>query len=445
MITTISKNIRTLVKVLTAMMIAMMTTSLTAKEIYLPAKIWNVPENNDFSQDTSEFSYKRMRQTDNIAIFWSKKFGDDPMANPVEKERFNVDEILTEGERIYKYYVNDLKFVEKGKTIMDKYKCLIFIINSKDNTAFGGGDEDKVGIFWAPPARMSKGPFGALAHELGHSFQYLLDADKGLYNPESAKGVGSYSFVEMTSQYMLWQVYPEWITFENYHLVDFMKQTHLAFLHESNMYHSPFVMEYWSSLHGVDIVSKIWRYIKKGEDPVMAYKRLTSIEQNIFNDEIFDAARRFITWDIKRIEKVSQKYANQHYTKLDTLEDGWFRISKEKCPQNYGYNGIRLALPVKGNTVKMQFEGLAGVEGYNAVNVDSAGWRYGFVAVKPDGSRVYSPVYSKPIAKVSFKIPEDTQYLWLVVSGAPKEHWIKKHGEKEEQWPYRFKGCNPYK
>ena len=259
------------------------TTKPVGKQLYVPSKVWNVPENNDFKNESSEYCFRRMKESDNIAVFWAKKYGYNPLVNTDLTLRFSPENILNEGERIYKYYVNDLKFVEKGNSITDKYKCLIFIIDSKDGTAFGGGEENKVGIFWAPPGRMSKDPFGALAHELGHSFQYLLSADKAKGDTLSGRGSGSYSFVEITSQYMLWQVYPEWMTFENYHLVDFMKQTHYAFLHEINMYHSPYVLEYWSNKHGVDFVGKMWREGKDGEDPVITYKRLTSIDQAQFN------------------------------------------------------------------------------------------------------------------------------------------------------------------
>ena len=413
------------------------------KQLYIPSKVWNVPENNDFANEASEFCFKRMKESENIAVFWAKKFGNDPTANPDLSLQFNPEKILAEGERIYEYYVNDLKFVEKGNSITDKYKCLIFIIDSKEGTAFGGGEENKVGIFWAPPERMSKAPFGALAHELGHSFQYLLSADKAKGETTSeGGGGGSYSFVEMTSQYMLWQVYPEWMTFENYHLVDFMKQTHLAFLHEENMYHSPYVLEYWSDKHGLDFIGKMWRESKEGEDPVMTYKRLTTISQEKFNDEIFDAARRFITWDMKRIEQVAKKYANQHYTILDSIGGGWFQISESKCPQNYGYNAIKLIVPEAGTTVTLNFKGIAGAEGYRAIKIGKAGWRYGFLAVKDDGSRDYGSVYSDPNAEAQFIVPANTRFLWLVVSGAPTEHWphdIDGDVKNDEQWPYQIK------
>ena len=154
-------------------------------------------------------------------------------------------------------------------------------------------------------------PFGTLAHELGHSFQYIsgIDAGAGPRGP----------IMEMSAQYMLWQVYPEWMTFENYHLVDFMKQTNYAFLHPVNMYHSPYVLEYWSEKHGKDFFGKLCHSTQKGEDPVATYKRLNNLSQDQFNDEIFDASRRFITWDLKRVEKVAHQYANQHHTKLNEV------------------------------------------------------------------------------------------------------------------------------
>lgn len=406
------------------------------KELYIPEDVRNQP--GSLESDTGEYSLKRMKQTENLAIFWAKKFGSNPMANPDSMLRFDVDYILKEGERIYQYYINDLKFLVKGHSISDKYKCLIFIVDSKDATAYGGGNDDKVGVFWAPPVRMRKAPFGALAHEMGHSFQYLLGIDNANNNRKG--GGGGYGLAEMTSQYMLWQVYPEWLTFENYHLVDYMKQTNLTFMHPKNMYHSPHVLEYWANKHGIDIVSKIWQEGQAGEDAVVTYKRLTSIDQSTFNDEIFDAARRFITWDLKRIEEVAKPYRNQHFTKLDSIGNGWYRISESKCPQNYGYNGIKLLVPSKAKVIKLKFQGLAGAVGFNAVKVEKAGWRYGFLAVKADGSRVYGKVYSDSIGNATFRVPKKTMYLWLVVSGAPTEHWVKGRGDaKEEQWPYQIK------
>jgi hypothetical protein len=245
----------------------------------------------------------------------------------------------------------------------------------------------------------------------------------------------------------LWQVYPEWMTFENYHLVDFMKKTHYAFLHPANMYHSPYVLEYWSNKHGIEFFGKLSRSTQEGEDPVMTYKRITGQNQDQFNEEMFDACRRFVTWDMKRIEQVAKPYANQHKTVLDAGAAGWYRVAASNCPQNYGYNAIRLAVPEQGKKISVHFKGIAGAAGFNNVKTDKAGWRYGFVAHKKDGSRVYSKVFRDATGQASFKVPKNTAHLWLVVMGAPTEHWPVVSGrqnannanQQEEQWPYEFK------
>ena len=408
------------------------------KELYLPSKVYRIADNNDYSSNESDYSFKRMVEGDDIAMFWHKEFGDDPTTNPNEKKRFNPKEAIKEMERFYDYYVNNLKLVQKGNSMTDKYKMVLYVLSGEGGTAFGGGTENKVGMLWTPPARLSKMPYGTLAHELGHSFQYIMRADYGT----GPRG----SISEMSAQYLLWQVYPEWMTFENYHLVDFMKNTHYAFLHPVNMYHSPYVFEYWSNKHGIEFFGTLSRSTQEGEDPVMTYKRITKLNQEQFNDEMFDACRRFITWDMKRIEQVASPYANQHTTTLNAVGDGLYRIAKANCPQNYGYNGIKLQVPKAGTKVELSFKGLAGKEGFNAVKTDKAGWRYGFVASKKGGDRVYSDSYKDLNGTVKFKVPKNTEYLWLVVMGAPTEHWPVAAGRQrtegsappEEQWPYEI-------
>lgn len=413
-------------------------TDTAEKELYLPDSIWMVPNNNDFENPESQYSYTRMIQSDNIVLFWDKEYGNDPTSNSIENKRFNPEEALQECERFYNYYVKDLKIVEKGKSLTDKYKLLMFVFGGDEGTAYGGGEEDKVGILWTNASRITAKPYGALAHEMAHCFQYISSADNGT-GPEGP-------IMEMSAQYMLWQVYPQWMTFENYHLEAFMKGTHFAFLHPANMYHSPYVLEYWSNKHGIEFYGELCRATQKGEDPVATYKRINALTQEQFNDEIFDASRRFITWDMKRIEDVAQQYANQHFCKMNKTSEGWYRIASSNCPQNYGYNGIPLNVPTEGTKLEVQFKGIAGAEGYNAVKTDKAGWRYGFLASLKDGSRVYSDMFIDANGTATFTVPNNTEYLWMVVSGAPTEHWPivfnwgpKNEDELDEQWPYQIK------
>lgn len=407
------------------------------KELFIPDNAWGIPEGNDYKDENSLFNYKHMASTPNIAVLWQKSFGLDPSKNPDSTKRFDVNEFLKEGERFYSCYTDVFKFVEKGKSLSDIYKLVIFVIDDDDQTAYGGGADNKIGAAWFRPARMKNDPYCTLAHEMVHSFQYLLSCDNGGDGYNRAVG----PMIEMSAQWLLWQVYPKWQTYENYHLNAFMEKTHFAFLHHTNMYHSPYVLEYWSTKHGSDIVAKIHREIKDDEDPVMAYKRITNTNQKIFNDEIFDAATQFITWDFDRVRETSKPYINQHISKLNAMEGGWYQIPESNCPQNYGYNGIKLTVPTAGTNVKLQFKGIAGTEGYKAVETDKAGWRYGFVAYKSNGERIYGKMGSDIEGQLSFVVPKDTEYLWLVVSGAPTEHWKNQ----EEQWPYQIKltGTSP--
>jgi hypothetical protein len=407
-----------------------------AKRLNIPSELWMVPKDNDFADDNSEFSVHRKVETKNFAMFWAKEYGSDPSVHPNPSKRFRPEAILRECERFYECYVNKLKFVERGHTVADQYKILVIVFGGDDTTAYGSAD-GVVGAVWTPASRISTTPYGIMAHELGHTFQWFVHAD-GAWGFSGASGV----IFEMTSQFMLWQVYPEWMTFENYHLVEYLKRTHLAFLHQTNEYHSPYVLEYWSNRHGEDFIGKLWREAQPGEDAVMAYKRLSGLSQEQFNDEMFDAARRFITWDLKRIEKVARGYANRHRSTLNPVGDGWYRIAASNCPENYGYNGIRLKVPDAGTQVTLEFKGEAGATGYRAIHLERAGWRYGFLAVHHDGRRTYGQIFSDTNGTVHFEVPGDTAFLWLVVSGAPTEHWARVPNQdtsSDEQWPYQIR------
>lgn len=412
------------------------------KQLHIPESVSRVPDDNDYDDPASDFSFARMVEGPNVAIFWHKEYGDVPMNNPDESRTFNPYRMLEETERYYRYYVDELEYVKKGASISDDKKLLVYVFGGDGGTAFGGGVED-VGIFWTPAVRVNREPYGVIAHELAHSFQFMSRVDSGV----GARG----GINEMAAQYFLWQVLPGWQDFENYHLADFMGKTHYAFLHRTNVYHSPYIIEYWSYKHGPKFWGELNRNTGPDEDVVETYQRMQEMAQEDFNDEMFDAVRRFITWDIPRLQEVSKPHRNQHEAELIATENGWYRIAPSRAPQNYGYNGIKLDVPEAGTEVRLEFVGMAGAEGYDARNVELAGWRYGFVAYKGDETRVYSDAWKASEAAVSFTVPEDTEYLWLVVMGAPEEHFpvvARRRGgddsqpPAEEAWPYMVRLSN---
>jgi len=312
----------------------------------------------------------------------------------------------------------------------------VFVREGAQGAAYGGGTGD-VGTLNTPAARVHRPPYGVLAHEMIHSFQHMTRRD-------GATGGGVNA--EMAAQHGLWMNLPDWMTFENYHLVDLMKQTHLAYEHPSNMYHTAHVLEYWAFKRGKDIYGQMIHSGERG-DSVTVYKTMFNLTQEQFNDEMFDAYRRFMTWDIPRIEEVANQYANQHHTKLNDIGEGWYKISDSKIPQNYGYNGIKLKVPEAGTNVVLNFKGIVGEDAETAAK---AGWRYGFVAYLKDRSRVYGNVGKNTQDAAAFQVPENTEYLWLVVMGAPTEHVAASRGRgrrrgdgsggsQEAEWPYQIK------
>jgi len=58
---------------------------------------------------------------------------------------------------------------------------------------------------------------------------------------------------------------------------------------------------------------------------------------------------------------------------------------------------------------------------------------------------VYGDMHKDSEGTSEFKVPEHTDYLWLVVMGAPTEHWpiagrrrARTENTAEEQWPYQI-------
>lgn len=403
----------------------------TKKTTYFPTSGWRVDPGNDYQDPNSQFNVYRMLETPNLVAFWEPEFGDDPENCSDPAYRFPLRDLMEQGEKMFRFFRDDLKFAQLGNSVSDDYRMVLYFFYSDEGTVYGGSADGKVGAMWITPNRVKNAPYGAIAHEMGHAFQEIVKFDMGRNFPGG-------SIFEMTSQYMLWQYYSNWIVFENYHLVDFMKKNHNAFLHETNMYHSPFVLEYWASLHGNDVIGKLWRSVEGTNDILMTYKLYAGLEQAEFNDELHQGYMRFMTWDMDRIREVSAPYINQHVTKLEAVEDDWYRIAKENCPQDYGYNGIALAVPDAGTEILVDFKGIAGADGYNSYNLDKAGWRYGVMALTDTGKRVYSRTYSEAEGQVAFTVPEGTVNLWLVVMGAPTEH-AKLNSNRLNEWPYQIK------
>lgn len=406
------------------------------KGIYIPKDLRGM----DLNDPESKWSFSRMVSTPDVAVFWAPEFGQDISKAPdLDGHDMKVDlaNLLARLQHFYDFFYNDLRFVKEG-TKADRYKMMVMLDYSLEGTAYGGDYDGQIGALWIAPNRVQDENLNCIAHELGHSFQLQISCDG------EGDGWGGSGFYEMTSQWMLWQVNPLWQKDERFHLDAFADLTHKAFLHIENIYHSPYVLELWGERHGVPFIAELFRQGKVGEDPVMTYKKLTGMDQKAFNDEMWNNYARLVNWDIDRVRDVTREYTDIWHTDLVDAGGGWKRISPENAPENYGFNVIPVDVPEAGMSVTVDFRGEAGRKGYYTKNKDKAGWRYGLVAVDADGKEIYGEMESAKNGKVSFTAPSDRKIekLWLVVMGAPTEHWRNVDGPDnpgDAQWPYSIR------
>jgi hypothetical protein len=416
------------------------------KTVYIPSFITST--GMDLNDNNSQWSYARSLETDDIVIFWEPGFGADP-ANAPRPYNIDMQALIEESEKSFDMYVDSLKFAIKGSSVTDQYKLMVFLLYTTDWAAFGSGQDDLVGsLFVSPAAANIK---HVVAHEIGHCFQYITgcDTDGGFRYGFGENGAGGNGFWEQCAQWKAYKVYPE-LQFVEGDFNEYIKNNHLHVIHENPRYANYFLPDYWTYKRGINFMGKLWRDARYPEDPVEAYQRLNDIDQETFNNEMYDHAARLTTWDLPALLPYGQDHINKRaQVKMNLVQDDFWQIDPSVCIENYGYNSIKLVVPTSETEVKVTFKGLAGENGFRAINIDQAGWKFGFVALLNDGTRVYSNIGdakyangTNPQIELSFVCPENCTNLWLVVSGSPQQYWRHEWDDdnsNDEQWPYQVK------
>ena len=372
--------------------VAISVSALAQKKIFIPEDLQGM----NLNDTTSKWCYQRSSQTDNLVFFWERGFGDDlqnPPALDGHPMRFDLQNLEQRVESFYHFYRDTLKFTLSGSKA-DQYKMMVMIMYSLEGTAYGGTYDNSIGALWVAPNRIQDRKLNCLAHELGHSFQLQIPADG------TGDAWGGSGFYEMTSQWMLWQVNPDWVKDEQYHFDAFKTLTHKAFLAMDNIYHSPYVIQWWSDLRGKTAIGDLYRNGRRGEDPVITYKRQYGLSQQAFCDEMFRGYQHLVNFDFQHARHETRPYACTFTCRLDTLTGGWLR--PHDLPEEYGFNAIPLPL-AKRTRIEMVGDNL----------------RYGFVGVTTDGASLYGEINNP-----EFRLPKGKtlSHLYLVVMGAPAEH-----------------------
>jgi len=431
-----------------ALCLLFVASSLASKSIAIPASMKSM----DLTSSSSEWCYARSVQTDNWIIFWEAGFGSDP-STASGTYTVNMSTLETIAEKSFAVNQDSLKMVIKDSSYANKYKQIIFLYYTTEWTAYGSGTDDSIGTLSLDPSAASYS--GVVAHEIGHIFQYLTgcDVSGGGYRwGFDTNGSGSNGFWEQCAQWQAWKTYPDQ-QFTDYDFDNYIKGTYLNFLHEDQRYANYFIPDYWTWKQGPYFMGKLWRSAKSPEDPVDTYRRLTGISQDSFGSEMYEHAARLTTWDLPKLKSYGAAYIDSRsQVSMSKTSDSWWLVDSANTPQNYGYNCIKLNPPMSASTVLVRFQGMAGNSGYRSVNVSQAGWRYGFVALLQDSTRVYGSTASvkyangtNPSNNLAFAVPGNCSKLWLVVSGTPQEYWHHVWNDStydDEQWPYRVQFVN---
>lgn len=421
--------------------------ALIYKRIYVPT--WMM---GNVHNENNNWSMARSRQSRNWIIFWEPGYGEDPSVLADGNFRVNIDGLLQVAERSFDFYADSLKFITRGRSKTDDYKMIIRLRHTRDWEATGSGVDSTIGLLTLTAWSGQVGGH-TLAHEVAHCFQYQVHCDNndnnGWMYGFGPNGSGGNAWWEMCAQWQAFKVFPEQqFTVSNF--AGYLRTANKHIMHAAPRYDNYFIQDYWTMLHGMDFIGRMWNESRRPEDPVQAYIRMTGINLRIFNDQMWDRAARFATWDIPALRQLGESRISQRaQPSMNNIGGNFWMIDETAAPENFGYNVIRLNAPTNATRVTAVFEGRSGADGFRKNFLGAAGWRYGFVALLHDGTRVYSkfgsPTAIAPRDTLSFDCPPNTRQLFMVVSGAPSVYWRHAWDDddtNDEQWPYQVKFYN---
>lgn len=434
---------------------------------------------NDYTNENSQFCFQRSAESEHFVIFWAKGLTlqrNGNLTGGASTSVCNVNTLLKNAEKIWDVYVKELGFLEPGNSTTDNVKIHMYVVNQSEWRADGSGvggqywvagsgstktaKEYRTGMFhcnaWAASSNVT------VAHEIGHTFQYLVSADlgdtHGLNYGFGANASGGNGWWEDCANWQAHKVYPaeqfttNWGNNQEMH--------HMNIMSENARYNNCYYHDWWCQLHGLNTIARVWRESIKPEDPIEAYMRIFGLTTETFADELYEGYAHIASMDIDRWKQYGQGLIGSERQRLigasaSILENflngdnSYWVVDPNYCPENYGYNANPMKVPAAGTEIKAHFKGIVRAEGYRAIRSVNAGWRYGFVAYSSDGTRTYGEMGRDEEGDVTLTVPENCTHLWFVVMGAPKTYWRHPWDEdtsNDEQWPYavKFDGTDPF-
>lgn len=373
----------------------------------------------------SQFTWTKTAQSDNFTIIWGNTVGLDPTTASDPSLAFDPSKILDTMEYLYTAIKQTGFLNDSAGTKLAQYKIPIVMYNTWgpggiEGFATGGAADGIIGTFTVHPIAMQDGKVAA--HEFTHSLQAQNDIDYrttyGFGPAQLATGI----FWETHANFMRSYIYPDAVSawgMDVYHL-----ETWGDWKNTYENYELLFAIE---QSEGMEMINRMWREAYSYEYPIQAYKRLAGYNQATFNDSMYGYVRRMATFDFPHLNVGSsfrQARSNDLQNYLPTIQAAYnilkripgttdhYEIPIEQAPEEYAYNLIPLHVNPDSCAVIMKFKGHTDANAH-------AGWRYGFVTEKPDGTvSRYSPTYSDTTKEISFELQSGEAKMYFMVMGA---------------------------
>lgn len=437
------------------------------KTLFIPTE-WSNP-NNEFYNKISD---SRKYESTNFVLYWGDKVGTNPAAYSDATLRFTPKSVADTLEHSFKRFVTDLKFVSNAPTTnVGKYKIIIMVMNTWNSTdtrleafAHASSFSNVIGAMFVHPQATRDG--GALSHEFAHTLQMMMRIQE---NPGNGTAFAGYDwagpFFEGHANFMRAQAYPQWAEIDGT-LTRWIQTRHFMWSSNRHHYTNFHLMYYVQEKDGFDFTRRMWAESKNQEHPLETIKRLKGFTQEQLNDYLWGYAQRQPAFDYpiqwtsqinntsnfgkkirevyKLIETRMPRYTSRQYTlltKVNGTTDQYY-TNNDWAPQDYGMNIIPLYPTCSETQKKVTIK----FKGHSEVNPAQAGWRYGFVTTKTDGSiSRYSPMYNSD-GEASFTLDSSTEAnIFLVVFATPKSHVnynMDVGYPKQRRYPYELKIAN---
>ncbi|MCR5851520.1 MAG: DUF4859 domain-containing protein [Bacteroidaceae bacterium] len=459
------------------------------KTVYIPNE-WKNPWPSDSllykeSDPDNKYTWSKSRsvESDNIIVFWDKGYGTKKPSESPSAYKVDEQDLLQKCEAFYDLEINKLGFADPMTSNLSKYKIMVLLNHTTDWVCYGGGYDYQISALWIGPSACK--PVGhSVAHEVGHSFQYMCFSEHGGHKDSQTDNTGFHlpcgngqTIWEQTAQWQAAQSYPSEMF--NQSISVFRKSHNLAFSHEWHRYQSYWLHYYLSEYYDdITTVAQVWNQPMTGQtsgngtDFNQALMRLKNLNAKILFRLYYDYAARCATWDFDACRSYGKSFVGDLDYRCVALGDTVWQVALASAPQASGFNIIPLAVPEEGTMVTTRFTALPAASGLaegdpaemmngdaqwvkttrttyiRPSNYAKRGFRLGYVALLDDGTRQYiqqDSLYCKGTAEttceVSMTVPADTKQLWLVVLPAPTTYVAHKwddNANNDDQWPYRF-------